>query len=95
MSQCIKTDNRDKSGARIEDLAQRALDLREMAFEFGDPSLIKAIDLMMYCIGKAVARERLAAPAPVAMFADETLAAPAVAKRRRSVRPATVTSAAA
>jgi hypothetical protein len=91
MSHCVKSYKGQTSVARIEDVAQRALDLREMAFELGDPSLIKAIDLMMYCIGKAVARERLAEPTPAPLRrvggeGSALQAADATPKRRRSVR---------
>lgn len=99
MSHCTKAYKGQTSGSRIEDVAQRALDLREMAFEIGDPSLIKAIDLMMYCIGKAVARERLAEPevvlAPVSRLGGEIPVAPAAPRRRRAVRTPAATSEAA
>lgn len=102
MSHCTKTHKKQTSGTCIEDMAQRALDLREMAFEFGDPSLIKAIDLMMYCIGKAVARERLADPvavlAPVPRLDDESSKAAAstiTRKRRRAIPTRVMTSEAA
>lgn len=49
----------------IDVIALRALELREMAFEFGDASLIKSVDLMLYCVGKAVARRSIAVPAGI------------------------------